>query len=51
MEASAAVAVIVCPTGTLVPGKKVNERSPSTLVSTVVSPMNFLPSLVSAGLE
>ena len=46
-----AVAVIVCPTGTFVAGEKVKVCSPSTLVWKVVSPMNFLPSLVLEGLE
>ena len=39
------VAVTVCPTGTFAGGVKV--CSPSTLVVKVVSPMRFLPSLVS----
>ncbi len=46
VEASVTVAVIDRPSGTFAAGEKVNSCNPSTLVVKVVSPTNFLPSLV-----
>jgi hypothetical protein len=40
----AAVAVTVCPTGTLAAGEKVKVALPSDPVVTLLVPMNFLPS-------